>query len=179
MIRRIFISVIFFRIPFALPTCAADASCCVCGVIIHSNERSTLKWKRCRCFHPALTSKGVGGDILSGFTHYPHHLILNSVRGQSISRSMTVTRRIRCSSESMARSPATLRQQGQMCMTRDRSLGAPTFGAVANRGEIRWRCFWGACCRRGTSQERAPWAARWPRPARNHAMSACCMSYCS
>ena len=27
--RRIFISVIFFRIPFASPTCAAAASCCV------------------------------------------------------------------------------------------------------------------------------------------------------
>ena len=29
LIRRIFISVIFFRIPFATPTCAAAASCCV------------------------------------------------------------------------------------------------------------------------------------------------------
>jgi len=29
LIRRIFISVIFFRIPFASPTCAAAASCCV------------------------------------------------------------------------------------------------------------------------------------------------------
>ena len=26
-----------------------------------------------------LSPKGVGGGILSGFTHYPHHLILNSV----------------------------------------------------------------------------------------------------
>jgi hypothetical protein len=29
LIRRIFISVIFFRIPFASPTCADAASCCV------------------------------------------------------------------------------------------------------------------------------------------------------
>jgi hypothetical protein len=26
----------------------------------------------------SLTQRGPGGGILSGFTHYPHHLILNS-----------------------------------------------------------------------------------------------------
>ena len=40
-------------------------------------------WRTARCWHRmsrrALTHKGVGESIYSGFTHYPHHLIFDSV----------------------------------------------------------------------------------------------------
>ena len=58
----------------------------MCGerVDLLRGEKERKQWSI-----PTLT-KGVGGGILSGFTHYPHHLILNSVPSATENREIPI-----------------------------------------------------------------------------------------